>query len=248
MTAPPAPPAAPPRRKLVRNVLLLLVLTAAIALGWNRWSTHWRPDSAVWTTQGVAIGPDNTPVSWPSLVTQNVRFAYIDATQGTRVLNPRFSQDHDLAMATGIRAGAVHHYALCAQVGDQAAAFVRLVPREDDALPTLVLLEIDEECTRQPTRALLLTELSTFLTQLETHMGKPAVIAPSQSFEARYAIFGAINRPLLVRSIRAEPDHDGPAWALWLANDRLRVSGSTGPTRWLVLNDGSSDAHQEELP
>ena len=227
------------RRRLIRRGLMALALAATSALAWQWWTRHWLPDATQWPIQGVAVGPDNGPISWPSLATQNVRFAYVDATHGATVANAHFSQDHDAATAANIRSGAVHHFDLCAAVGDQAAAFVRLVPREQQALPTLVMLDIDDGCTRQPTRALLLSELTTFLTQIETHMGKPAVIAPSIDFEARFDVARAINRPILVTAIRSEPDADGPPWVLWLANDRLRVEGSTGPTNWLVLNDAS---------
>jgi len=119
-----------------------------------------------------------------------------------------------------------------------ADGFVRLVPRDRDALPPAVILDMDENCPRKPTRALLLTELSTFLNQVETHMGKAAIIAPDAEFEAEYRVSQAINRPLWLRSNRAEPPAEGPAWIIWQANDALKVAGSTGPTRWLVLNEG----------
>lgn len=237
-----------PFRRHALLALLVLILAGAGYSAWQGWASGWRPDAAQWPRQGVAIGADNAPVSWPGLAQANIQFAYIDATRGARTANPRYTADHDAAIAAGIPTGAIHHYALCAQVGDQAAAFVRLVPREGTALPPLVMLTLDPGCTRQPTRALLLTELSTFLTQLETHMGKPAIIAPSADFEALYQTASAINRPLMIRSIRSQPDPQGPVWALWLANDRTIVAGSTGPTRWLVLHDvnaGTSAAEGE---
>ncbi|MEQ1688352.1 MAG: glycoside hydrolase, partial [Sphingopyxis sp.] len=161
--------------------------------------------------------------------------AYIDATIGALPSRGDFTNNHYAAMSAGLRVGPIHHYRLCVSAMDQAAAFVRLVPREESALPPLVMLGLDDDCPRQPTRALLLSELSTFLTQIETHMGKSAIIAPDADFEGRFAIIAAINRPIMVRGPRAVPDTDGPAWLLWLANDRLRISGSTGPTSLLVL-------------
>ena len=121
---------------------------------------------------------------------------------------------------------------------EQAGAFVQLVPREADALPAAIILDLDDDCPSKPSRALLLTELSTFLNQLETHMGKAAVIAPSDAFEAEYQVAEAINRPLWLRANRSAPDADAGAWIIWQANDALRITGSKGLTRWLVLNDG----------
>ncbi|MEK6540916.1 MAG: GH25 family lysozyme [Pseudomonadota bacterium] len=230
----------PPRtrwRKRARQAAMLLAIVAAIVLSWRWWSTYWRPDPAVWSMQGVAIGADNAPVSWPSLRSQGIGFAYVDATRGNGQSNPNFTRDHDGALSAGLRVGPIHHYRLCVTAMDQVAAFVRLVPRDEAALPPLVMLDLDDTCPHQPTKALLLSDLSTFLTQLETHMGKQAVIAPSAAFEARYYVASAINRPLMIISPRAEPAPGSPAWVLWLANDRLAISGSTGPTRLLVLGN-----------
>lgn len=243
----------PDRRAILRRWLLRLVLVAvlvaAAVLGWRAWSTHWRPAKTDWPMQGVAVGADNAPISWPSLASQGASFAYIDATSGRRGVNPGFTREHDAALTTGLRVGAIHHYALCQMANEQAAAFVTLVPREADALPPAIILDMDEGCAHKPTRALLLSELTTFLTQVETHMGKAAVIAPDAAIEAQYQLTGAINRPLWLRSNRGEPDADGPGWIIWQANDALRVTGSTGLTRWLVLNEGrhtAGDAGESE--
>ena len=184
------------------------------------------------------MGGATRPGSWPSLASQGASFPYIDATDGRGRANPGFTREHDAALASGFRVGAIHHYGLCTMASEQADGFVRLVPRDRDALPTAIILDMDENCPRKPTRALLLTELSTFLNQVETHMGKAAVIAPDAAFEAEYRLSEAINRPLWLRSNRSEPEAEGPAWVIWQANDALTVAGSTGPTRWLVLNEG----------
>lgn len=227
----------PVRRWLIR-LAILLVLAGATATGWKLWTNGWRPEKSEWPMQGVAIGPDNAPVSWPSLASQGANFAYIDATDGQGRPNHRFTREHAAALATGFRVGAIHHFGLCSLASQQADGFVRLVPRDRDALPPAVILDMDEDCPRKPTRALLLTELSTFLNQVETHMGKAALIAPDEAFEAEYQVSAAINRPLWLRSNRSEPPADGPHWIIWQANDALNVAGSTGPTRWLVLNEG----------
>lgn len=236
MAAPPSP-----WRKRRRSAIMLMLMIALALLGYRWWSAHWRPDQARWPTQGVAIAAANAPISWPSLMTQGIGFAYIDATRGAGLSNPHFTADHDDALAAGLRIGTIHHYRLCISAMEQAANFVRLVPREEAALPPIVMLEVEDDCGHQPTRALLMSELTTFLTQLETHMGKAAVIAPTPDFEERFAITGAINRPLVAISLRSEPGPDDPPWLLWLANDRLTISGSTGPTRLMVLGDQRGD-------
>jgi lysozyme len=227
----------PALKRIAPRLLLVVALAAAIAFGWHWWTSHWRPDATTWPKQGVAVAAENAPISWPSLVSQGAGFAYIDATNGTQLPDASFNREHDAAQAAGLRVGAIHHFALCALASEQAAGFVRIVPREATALPPAVMLDIDPDCPRRPTRALLLSELTTFLTQVETHLGKPAILSPSADFEAEYHVGDAVNRPLWLRSPRREPAADAPAWVIWQANDALSVIGSTGPTRWLVAHD-----------
>ena len=248
MMHPPAPSRL--RTFMVRLAIALLVLGIGF-IAHGMWARGWRPDARDWPMQGVAIGADNAPISWPSLASQGASFAYIDALDGSHIVHRvsqtdtapyDFATQQGAASAAGLRVGAIHHFAICTLASDQAAAFVRVVPRDRDALPPAIILDLDPDCPRHPTQALLLSELSTFLNQIETHMGKMVVIAPSPEFEDAYHITAAINRPLWLRSPRSEPDSTGPAWTIWQANDDLRITGSTGQTRWLVLHDATSQA------
>jgi lysozyme len=224
------------RRPVVIRIMLAVLTIGALLAAYGWWSAHWRPDRAEWPMQGVAIGAANAPVSWPAMAQQGASFAYIDATIGSRWAGPDVLAAVEAARAAGLRVGAVHHFALCSNASEQAAAFVRLIARDADALPPAVMLDIDPACARVPTRALLLSELSTFLNQVETHMGKSAVIAPSSDFEQRYDVRAAINRPLWIRRARSAPAEDSGPWVIWQANDDLRITGATGKVRWLVLN------------
>ena len=227
--------AAAPHRRRWRLALALTMLAIIPALLAWRALEAWRPDRAAWPMQGVALGADNAPVAWPTLAQLGANFAYVDATAARRVINPRFTQEAEAATAAGLRVGAIHHYALCDLASEQAAQFVRLVPRDANALPPLVLIDDNPGCTNRPTRALLLSELATFLGQVETHMGKPAIIGPSATIEADYHVSDAINRSLLLRRDWREPGSDAPDWVLWQANSHLKIAGATGTVRWLVL-------------
>ncbi len=224
-------------RRYRLRVLLAALLLLFGWLGWEYWRGHWRPDSAQWPMQGVAVDSDNMPIHWGALVSSGARFAYIDAVENGHATGAFYSQNADAARAAGLRVGATFTLNLCAPIADQVSGFVRLVPRDAQALPILLRLSLDSDCARRPTRALMLSELGTLISQLETHSGKPLVVAPSPDFEGEYGIARAINRPLLADHIRAVPPPEAGPWALWLANDHLRLSGASGRLDWLVLND-----------
>lgn len=228
---------ATPFRRLLRWLLGLGFVAALGSAAFWWWAGQWQPDRDRWPLQGVAVGPENAPLSWDTLAATGAEFAYIDAIlAGTRA-NPAFTAEHDRAIAAGVRVGAVHHYALCRPANEQAAIFVMRVPREAHGLPAAVVIADDPACRSRPTRALLLSELTTFLNQIETHLGKPAILAPAPDIDTEYRISGAINRPLWVQRNWREPAADATRpWVVWQANDRLRSDGASGTVRRLVLN------------
>ena len=213
-----------------------------IAGGWwgvSTWAADWAPDRARWPVQGVAIGDDNMPVDWAALSRQGIGFVYIDATDGSADASSRFTALYDDAVAAGLRVGAIHRFDMCALASEQSAAFVTLVPRDADALPPAVTIDTTERCQRRPTKALLITELTTFLTQLETHMGKIALVGPAPDVEDEFGVMAAVSHPLWLRSNRAEPGPDQPDWVIWQANDTATIDGLSGQARRLVANDGA---------
>lgn len=227
----------PAWRRAARWLALIAVAAGLLAAGLFVWAGRWQPDTERWPLQGVAVGPTNAPLSWETLAATGAQFAYIDAVLDGDRRYTGFTAEHDRAVAAGVRVGAVHHYALCRPANVQAAAFVLSVPREPHGLPAAVMIADDPDCRARPSRALLLSELTTFLNQIETHLGKPAILAPAEDLDAEYGIAAAVNRPLWVQRNWREPEADAARpWVVWQANDRLRTDGANGTVRRLVLN------------
>lgn len=220
----------------LRIVLATIALFAAVS-GYFYWQMHWRPDAGLWRMQGVALSPRNTPMDWPVLVRSDVRFVYLDAVGSGRGTGNFFTVNRADALAAGMHVGATFRLSTCRSIADQVTDFVRLVPRDTQALPPLLFINLDKDCERRPTRALLLSEIGTLVSQLETHTGKTVIVGISDALEDEYHVAAAINRPLLLDSPRSTPDKESGPWALWLANDKLRINGAESSVDWLVLND-----------
>jgi len=216
----------------VAGGLLAVVLLAGLAL-W--WAARWTPDRTRFPIQGVTISADNGDVHWGSIKAAGADFAYVVATDGTAGLDPTFTRNLAAAREVGVQIGAIHRYSLCQLATDQAANFIRHVPRRADALPAVVWLDYDDRCPDRPTRALLLSELATFLAQIEAHSGKRSLIAPGPSFEADYKVTQGIARTTWLRRDFFEPDYGAHPWAMWQANSHIRLTGADGTVGWNVL-------------
>ncbi len=216
------------------GAIFLLLIVPLLLFGALGYAQKWRPDRALYPVQGVALGADNGAIHWGRLRAAGADFAYLDATFGAARQDASYLANRDGARAAKMRFGAIHHYDLCALASDQAGNFDRLVPRDADALPAAVAIDYRTGCDDRPTQAMLESELTAFLNQIEIHMGRKAILAPSPAIAADYDLT-TLKRPLwLQRSFRAP--EAGPAWRLWQASDRARIDGADGNVRWNVIN------------
>ncbi|MCK9541555.1 MAG: glycoside hydrolase family 25 protein [Novosphingobium sp.] len=214
--------------------VLLVVLVGGAMLWWHL--RHWQPDRAVYRVQGVEIGSDDGTIDWKALKATGADFAYIDASASAFARDPAFVRNLDDARAAGLQVGAVHKYDPCQPADRQAANFVTVVPRGAEFLPPAVDLDmLADNCPVAVTEAAVQSELMTFLNQIETHTGKPAILKISRRFEKRYRMAAAIDRNIWVTGDRFQPDYAGRPWTLWTANSALASAVEPEPLRWVVV-------------
>lgn len=213
---------------IIAALLIIAFVVRNIAIGWA-------PPRNQYPVQGISVDAGNGEIIWHIAGATGVDFAYIRATNGAKKRDPLFAENIKGAREAGIRYGAVHSYNLCGSANDQAALFVTTVPRDKNILPPTVRLTFDNPCEDRPGRALLLSELNTFLNQIEGHSGKPAVIAVSEEFEEEYNISSGLNRTFWLEKNFFPPDYAAKPWVMWRASDMRRVSGIDGPVNWNVV-------------
>jgi lysozyme len=220
--------------KLIRWGVLLLGLAFASYALWS-YVTRWAPSRDQYPVQGIVVNASNGQPAWAELGATGVDFAYITAVDGARGRDPQFQENLAAVQEAGIRFGALHHFDLCRLASDQATMFITTVPRNDRALPPAVQLDFSERCKERPNRALILSELATFLNQIEAHSGTPAILLLTPEFEKEYQVSKSIDRNIWLEGNGISPDYSGRPWVMWTANTQRRVSGVDGPVHWVVV-------------
>ncbi len=228
---------------LTRMLGALVVLASAGGAAWW-WAGQWTPDRAAWPTQGVLMSADNGAVPWGRVKAAGANFVYLAATRGSRAADPRFARNYDDARAAGFEVGAVHHYDLCELATNQAENLILHVPRDAAALPAVIMLERPDGCRSPPTDALALSELTTFLNQVEAHLGKPALIGMDSGVVRQFPGLVGLGRHLWLRRPLRAPDFGGRPWTIWQANDLHRMTGVSGTAPWLVLAEVAPTAKE----
>ncbi|HEX7821692.1 MAG TPA: GH25 family lysozyme [Sphingobium sp.] len=218
------------------RILIAVVLTGLLGTGLLYWEAgRWAPSRARYPLQGVAISARNGAVEWPTLRAQGVDFAYLAATAGSDRRDPAFGENWSNARSAGLRYGAVHAFSLCRMASDQARLFIASVPRDNGALPPVVALGFEPGCAARPDRDVVLSELNTFLNEIEAHSGKAAILRIAEPFEQAYRISDGINRTIWLDRDWLVPAYAAHPWVLWTANSARRVRGAEEAVDWTVV-------------
>ena len=213
------------------------VTLAAALMVYVIWSyvSGWAPSREEYRVQGIVVSETNGKPAWSQLGATGVDFAYITAVEGARGRDVQFQANMEGVQQAGIRFGALHHFDICRLASDQATLFITTVPRSERALPPAVQLDFSETCTGRPNRALILSELATFLGQIEAHSGMPAILLLTPEFEKEYRVSEAIDRTVWLEGNWFLPDYSARPWVMWTANTERTVDGVEGPVRWVVV-------------
>ena len=225
-------------KKIVAAITLAATLAAGLAFclytGRLWFNAPW-PDR--YPVLGVDVSHHQGAIDWPELAGQGVRFAFIKATEGRDFKDTRFAYNRKEAVKTGMAVGA-YHFFLCGKSGvEQARNFIDSMPVDNEALPPVLDMECPapaSEAQRQAVR----TEMGLFLEALEAQYGKKPIIYTTYKALEAYIGKDFQEYPLWIRSVFTSPDTDalGRDWLFWQYSSRGRLSGYSGPERFIDLN------------
>ncbi len=190
-------------------------------------------------------------IDWNTAAKSGVSFAYLKATEGGDGLDPAFAGNWQAAAQAGIPRGAFHFFYFCRPAAEQAAWFIRNVPRSPRALPPVLDMEwtpFSPTCTLRPDAADVRAEAETFLSLLEQHYGQRPLIYTSPEFFATNQLARIPRAEFWLRSVADHPSKTYPnqPWTFWQYSSTGGVPGVNGPVDTNVFV-GSVDAWQNWL-
>ncbi|OWU84584.1 glycoside hydrolase [Oceanicola sp. 22II-s10i] len=159
-------------------------------------------------------------VDWDRARAAGVRFAWIKATEGGDLLDPEFRGNWRGAGRAGVPRGAYHFYYWCRPAAEQAAWFIRNVPKEAGALPPVLDMEwtpFSPTCTIRPPAETVRAEALIFLRALERHYGTKPVIYSTPDFFERNEMYRLRSYDFWLRSTAGHPSrtYPGHPWTFW---------------------------------
>ena len=217
------------------KIATLLFGAGGLGIGGWAYATQWHPATELYPLQGIDLGENPPPVEWGTVRARGADFAYIVATSGSDRRDPAFEANWAALPEAGLRRGAVHVYSLCQPAVDQANAFNTFVPAAKDALPVAIDIQFRDDCTARPDKAALVSDLTRFVTMVETHTAKPVLLRIGKSVESTYGLSAALPRPIWAMADIVTPDYAAQPWRMWRASSFRRIEGIKGPVNWDVV-------------
>ena len=184
---------------------------------------------------GVDVAKWQGEIDWRLLKATGTSFAFIKATEGADHLDRKFMQNWNEAKRAGVLRGAYHFYYFCRPAEEQAAWFIRNVPREKGALPPVLDMEWNahsKTCGSRVPRAEALDGMRKFLRIVGRHYGQKPVIYTTVDFHRDVMRGEFDDYDLWLRSTKDHVDDVYPSrkgrWTFWQYTATGRAAGVEG--------------------
>jgi lysozyme len=201
-------------------IVALAALFAAVTGLWTPWAARY--------VQGVDVSHHQGAIDWRALASQDIRFAYIKATEGATHVDTRFATNWEQAGAVGLYRGAYHFFTLCQSGGAQAANFIAVVPVAPGALPHALDMEHMGPCREGPTMSDVVGEMHAWLDLVEARYGARPLIYTTREFHDAH-LRDVTGERFWIRSIGVAPRFREGEWVIWQHHNKARRRGVSGP-------------------
>ena len=187
------------------------------------------PDPEKYPVMGVDVSRYQGNIDWSVLASQNVRFAFIKATEGSSHQDPCFSENWDGVQDTNIYAGAYHFFSYESSGETQAQNFIQTVGDLSNCnLPPVVDLEFYGDYVTSPLSRKKTQEiLNALLKNLEAYYHVKPIIYTTTKAYYQYLVGGGYGAyPLWFRNTYQEPAIVD--WSFWQYSDQGKLAGYDG--------------------
>lgn len=195
------------------------------------------PDPETYPVAGVDVSSYQGEIDWGILTSQDIKFAFIKATEGSSYIDEYFEKNWAEASKTDLRIGAYHFFSFESPGETQADLFCGTVTPVDNMLPPVIDVEYygNYKSEKDIDVSQIRRELRVLTDRLTASYGvKPILYATKKSYDTilqdNFSDCG-----LWIRSVYSEVRSDID-WTFWQYSDRHLLPGYAGKERFIDMN------------
>ncbi|TGD77855.1 glycoside hydrolase family 25 protein [Hymenobacter wooponensis] len=190
------------------------------------------PLLAGYSVHGIDVSAYQGRIDWSKVAEHQVRFAFIKASEGVTLRDPRFRRNWKQAHAAGIYRGAYHYFQPDYDGARQANLFTRQVPLMPGDLPPVLDVEHPQFHDVHKMRK----GIATWLRLVERHYGVRPILYSNYSFYRRYLAGHFDEYPLWLAHYEVDqPKLPRNRWIIWQHSDEAYVPGIKGTVDFNVF-------------
>lgn len=199
-----------------------------------------------YAVHGIDVSKYQGDIDWVKAKASGVSFAFLKATEGGDRVDDEFNNYWRATRRYGIARGAYHFYYFCRPAIEQAAWFIKNVPKDKSALPAVLDMEWNPHspsCKLRPSALKIRKEMRIFLNRLKNHYGKAPIIYTTVDFYQDNNLGKMRGYDFWLRSVADHPEtiYPGQNWRFWQYTGTGKVPGIKGDADINVFN-GSRQA------
>ncbi|MEM0999631.1 MAG: glycoside hydrolase family 25 protein [Bacteroidota bacterium] len=218
----------PQLRLIWRYVVLGLLLAGLVGYGLFRDRFEpWDSVAAAYDVHGIDVSHYQGKINWNKVEKAGVQFAFIKATEGKSIVDPRFARNWKQARKHNILRGAYHFYRPSVHSEEQARLFLSKVQVKPGDLPPVLDLEVTDG--RSP--AIIRKGVRNWMRIVEKETGVRPILYTMPRFADDYLGDALGEYPLWVASLRRRKPQVPRAWkhwTFWQFTHHGRVKGISG--------------------
>ena len=261
--APPPPPRRPWRGWALAVVLLVLAagtwyygrhrgqLNRYARRAWASLTQHGltgrekTPLLAGYSVHGIDVSAYQGRIDWPEVARHQVHFAFIKASEGNTLRDPRFARNWREARAAGVLCGAYHYFQPNRDGRTQANNFAAAVPLRPGDLPPV----LDVEAANFHDVAVMRREVARWLRLVEARYGVRPILYSNASYYTRHLAGHFDDYPLWLAHYEVpRPDLPRTRWLIWQHSDESYVPGIRGTVDFNVFQGSYAALQALRIP
>lgn len=241
------------KKILITIMIIILILFIIFLLMVNGYIIPTKIEAEKFEVKGVDVSEYQGEVDWDKIKEQNIDFAFIKATEGSKGKDDSFDKNYEKLKNMDMLLGLYHFFSFESLGEEQADNYIKVVGniKNDESL-ILPIIDIEYYSyykKAKPDKEWVTKELQKMLEKLEkTYRVKP-IIYTTMEFYKEYIESEFLEYDIWIRNILTKPKLENRDWKFWQYTGRGRLEGYNGEEEFIDLNvfNGSKEDFENHV-
>ena len=228
------------KKILITIMIIILILFIIFLLMVNGYIIPTKIEAEKFEVKGIDVSEYQGEVDWDKIKEQNIDFAFIKATEGSKGKDDSFDKNYEKLKNMDMLLGLYHFFSFESLGEEQADNYIKVVGniKNDESL-ILPIIDIEYYSyykKAKPDKEWVTKELQKMLDKLEkTYRVKP-IIYTTMEFYQEYIEGEFLEYDIWIRNILTKPDLENREWKFWQYTGRGKLEGYNGEEKYIDLN------------